>query len=249
MSILDTVKSKFRTNNDDDWDDEYDDYGDDDYDDYDDADEIDEDIDDNGTSGGVASWPEGLDNADRRSSRLEDGMPLVTNTDVRSTFRANDRAAHQQVNAVPNYDSATSNYKIEARDGLSRSSNHSPESLEAARQELDQLQQGMEVPLDSYSNGGPKVTPASRRIETVRIRSYEDAQKISEAIKAGSSVAVSLATVEPGTGKRVLDFCFGVVSVVDGSFESLGNNVYFLARGGGQITETEKQELKDEGLL
>lgn len=245
MSILDSVKSRFRSN-DDDWDEDYDDYGDDDYDDY--GDDGDYGDDEEGSSDGVARWPESLDSSDRRSNRLEDGTPLVTSTDVRSAFRASDRAAHEQPNSVPNYNSA-SNYKIESRDGLTRASNHSPETLEAARQELDQLQQGVEVPLDSYSGGGPKVTAASRRIETVRIRDYEDAQDISEAIKSGSSVAVSLATVSPEVGKRVLDFCFGVVSVTGGSFESLGNNVYFLSRGGGAITEAEKQELKDEGLL
>ncbi len=78
---------------------------------------------------------------------------------------------------------------------------------------------------------------------------YDDAQKVSEAFRTGSSAAVSLTAVQPDLARRVLDFCFGVVSVSAGSVENLGNGVFFLNHGGSPITESEKQKLKDEGIL
>lgn len=246
MSILDNVKDRFLSRKDD-WDDEY-------YDDYDDEysdDYYDDDYEDEPktSSSGVARWPHELDAAGQRANRLEGGTPLVSNSDVRSTFKPSSRDSS---NRVPDYDGALTNYKIEAREGLTRASNHSEETLEAARHELDQLQQGISVPLNSYkgqSSKSNKTASASRRIVSVKVQAYDDAQKVSEAFRTGSSAAVSLSAVAPDLARRVLDFCFGVVSVSAGSVENLGNGVFFLNHGGSPITESEKQKLKDEGIL
>ena len=250
MSILDNVKDRFLSRKDDGWDDEYyDDYDDEDYeDDYYDDDYRD---DEQSPSDGVANWPEELDASNRRAGRLEGGTPLVSTADVRSTFRSSS-AQRVSPNSVPDYDNALSNYKIEPREGLTRASSHSAESLEAARQELNQLQQGIPVPLNSYKGTGgqsSRTAVASRRIVPVAVRSYDDVQKISDAFRSGSSAAVSLAAVSPELGRRVLDFCFGVVSVSAGSVESLGRGAFFLNHGGSPITEAEKQQLQDEGIL
>ncbi len=249
MSILDNVKDRILSRKDDGWDDDYDE---DDYyeDDYAEGDYYEDDDFDDAQSDGVAQWPDELDNAGRRAGRLEGGTPLVTSTDVRSTLRSSQRS---NANRVPDYDNALSNYKIEPREGLARTSNHSPESLDAARQELEQLQQGIPVPLNSYNgqNGQAPTRSAapSRRIVPLVMHSYEEVQKISDAFRSGSSAAVSIAAVPPELGRRILDFYFGVVSVSAGSVESLGNAVFFLNHGGIPITETEIQRLKDEGIL
>ncbi|MGI6217250.1 MAG: cell division protein SepF [Coriobacteriales bacterium] len=256
MGIFGSVKNKLglgKNDYDEDYDDFDDDYGDDYDEDYDD--DYDDDYDNGGResdddadntssySSGTASWPESLDGTARRDSRLESYTPLVSSADVRSTRRPIQRSTSE-----PDYESSLQMYKIEPRDSIGRASNHSQESLEAAREELDQLQKGIPVPLNSMQNRNVSGT-VSRRIVTVIPNSYNDVEKVSEAFKSGSSAVISFVNVPSELAKRMLDFCFGVVSVSGGNVEKIGNKVFFLSRGGVALTEGEKQQLRDSGVL
>ena len=254
MSILDSVKGKLgdkidniRNRDDyDEWDDDYDEW-DDDYEEDDDfyaGDSRDDDYDSDRAQD--AGWGRGRDDA---------GTPLVSTTDIRAS-RGYDRRARESASiGTPDYESSLSMYKIEPRDGIGRASNHSPESLDAAREELDALQRGIPVPLNSLSGQTPRSaqvkSPAtvSRRIVTITPTSYEDAAKVSEAFRSGSSVALSLTAIRPDLARRLLDFSFGVVSVSEGKVEKIGERVFFLSRGGISLTESEKQQLIDAGVL
>lgn len=283
MSILDNVKNKigdiadrrgFKNKWDNRYDDGYDDYDDgydddyydDDYDDYDDQqdrDTVSSRVTPRG-AGNVASWPGELSGGSRRESRLSETTPLVTNADVRArAYERPGHSEHQQVSGRPNYESSLQSYDIKPRETLGRGSNHSEESLQAAREELASLQQGIPVPLNSYagqrSTGedgtivtGVKSTypsSVSRRIATIIPTSYADAAKVSEAFRNGTSAVVSLTAVSPDLARRILDFCFGVVSVSGGSVDKIGSKAFFLSHGGASITDTEIQQLKDMGVL
>ena len=252
MSILDSVKGKLgdtigNIRNRDDWDDEYDDYDewDDDYEDDDDFYEDDRSDDYNSGRGQDGGW----------SRRGDDDTPLVSTSDIRAS-RGYDRRARDNASiSTPDYESSLSMYKIEPRDGIGRASNHSPESLDAAREELDALQRGIPVPLNSMAGQTPRSaqvkspSTVSRRIVTVTPTTYEDAAKVSEAFRAGSSVVLALTSIRPDLARRLLDFSFGVVSVNEGKVEKIGERVFFLSRGGISITESEKQQLIDAGVL
>lgn len=264
MSILDKARSKLSLGGNDydgydeydEWNDDYADDFDDNYDDY--AGDFDDEYsEDYGSAPRQSAFSSLTDrfrgNSQQRQSRASQATPFVDDTDVRASTR---RSALQ-----PDYEASLSNYKIEPRDNnLARETSAGSarqESLEAARAELDQLQHGVAVPLNSYSGGGIASnrnsydTPStvSRRIVTVLPKNYADAEKVSEAFRSGSSVVISLVNVDAALGKRLMDFCFGVVSVSNGSVEKIGSCVFFLSRGGRALTESEKQQLRDSGIL
>lgn len=258
MGIFDNVKGKLSDKvgsirNRDDWDDEYDEY-----DEWEDGYEDDEYYEDD--------YEDDYDRRDRRESdrnsttgswrnRDDSPIPLVSSADVRAS-RALDDRMREPVSGSPDYEtSIQQNYKIEPRDGIGRSSGHSPEFLNAARDELDQLSRGIPVPLNSMAGAGQQgragATPStvSRRIVTVVPTSYEDAAQIADAFRAGSSVAISLVALKPDLARRLLDFSFGVVSVSEGKVERVGERAFFLSHNGAPITDSERQQLAEAGVL
>lgn len=251
MSILDSMKDKLGGKLDglrgrDDWDDEYDEYDEWD-DDYAEEDDFYDDYDDDGYDADKTQDTSGWGRGDA-------GTPLVSSTDIRAS-RGYESRRRESSNGTPDYESSLSMYKIESRDGIGRASTHSPESLDAAREELDALQRGIPVPLNSMSGQTPRSaqvkspSTVSRRIVTITPTSYEDAAKVADAFRAGSSVVLALTAIRPELARRLLDFSFGVVSVNEGKVEKIGDRVFFLSRGGISITESEKQQLIDAGVL
>ena len=282
MSILDSVKGKLNFGRKDRWDDDYDDEYGEGYDDY--GDDYEGDYDDYPEEGydrgydddygyerdepervrdGVAAWPEQLDGGPRRESRLSEVTPLVSNSDVRSKSYEYSHRNQQRNVSRPDYETSLQQYDIKPRDYIGRISNHSEESLSAARQELEALQRGEEVPLNSLNaenrptasigagqrRSSYSTSAVSRRIVTVVPTSYEDAAQVAEAFRNGSSAVIAFTQIRPELAKRLLDFSFGVVSVSGGSVEKIGDKVFFLSRGGVAITETEKQQLRDAGII
>lgn len=293
MSILSNVKDRFGFGSNRNQYDDYDDY--DEYDDYDDYEDDEYDNDDysgnydednvspsgrvvprsasGGKSSKASSWPETLDGGARRESRLAEVTPLVGNYDVRAKTYESSRGHSDSpmASSTPDYESSLQMYDIKPREGLGRNSNHSEESLSAAREELESLQKGITVPLsssmpeppapqDSQQQIQPKTPPktppkspspstATRRIVTVIPTAYSDVAKVSEAFKNGASAVVSFGAISPELACRVLDFCFGVVSVSGGSVEKIGSKAYFLSQSGVSITESEIQQLKNAGVL
>ncbi|MGI6220370.1 MAG: cell division protein SepF [Coriobacteriales bacterium] len=256
MSILDSVKGKLGDKLDgfrgrDNWDDDYDDYDewDEEYDEDDYYDSQSDDYDD-GYDPNATQAP-GWD----RGGRGDAGTPLVSSTDIRASRGYESRRRDSSSISTPDYESSLSMYKIEPRDGIGRASNHSPEAIDAAREELDQLQRGIPVPLNSMSSNLPRSaqvkqpSTVSRRIVTITPTNYEDAAKVADAFRAGSSVVIALTAIRPDLARRLLDFSFGVVSVSEGKVEKIGERVFFLSRGGISITESEKQQLVDAGVL
>ncbi len=262
MGIFSNVKDKLGFQRKDDWDD-YDDY-DEDYDDFDDySDDYDDDYDNSHQQSSrdrsrssrqddVADWPSDLSGGRRRESRVSTGTPLVSNADVRSKAY-DDRRQQSRANMTPDYESSLQNYKIEQRDSSNSRQARTQESLQAAREELESLKRGIPVPTSGASSEPRQsdFTPStvSRRIVTVIPTSYADAEQVSDAFRSGSSAVISFAAVSPELAKRLLDFSFGVVSVSGGSVQKIGDKVFFLNHGGVAITESEKQQLRDAGVL
>ncbi|MCR5845302.1 MAG: cell division protein SepF [bacterium] len=273
MGFLDSVKGKFRRG-DDDWDDRYDDY--DEYEDYDNYDG--ESYDDyDGYAEEESARPRrasrsSFNASSRRESRLNDPTPLVSATDVRS--QSYERAPIND-NRVPDYTSGLQNYEIRTRGassagvGSSYTSDHSEDAIAAARKELEALKQGIHVPYNSIDpqpedamTPPPAAAPASpykpigsvsssisKNMVTLTPTEYADAEKITQALKAGSSVVLSLNSIRPDQGRRILDFSFGAVSVVGGSASQIGNKVFYLSRTGAPITEAELVALRSAQII
>ena len=266
MGILDSVKSvkdKFGRGRNDDWDDDYDEY-DDDYDDWDDGDDYD-DYEEEERSSRVrtrdydsdrdSSWQRDSTRGGGRSGRIDSFTPLVSDSDMRAQRSYESVSRRSEDSSRPDYESSLQMYKIEPRESVGRGSTHTEDALEAAREELSQLQKGIPVPLNSLNNtsgGSPRAaqpSTVSRRIVTITPTSYADAERVAEAFRNGSSAVVSFTAIKPDLAKRLLDFSFGVVSVSGGTVERIGEKVFFLSRGGVSITEAEKQQLRDTGIL
>ena len=75
----------------------------------------------------------------------------------------------------------------------------------------------------------------NRMIESVVPATYADAEQISAELKKGAIVLLDLRSTRPDLAKRILDFSFGVASVLEGQVERYADRVYIFTSNGALL--------------
>ena len=96
-----------------------------------------------------------------------------------------------------------------------------------------------------YAPGRTAYAGNERRIAIVAPTSYDDAERIARALKAGDSVVLDLARTRTDVMKRLLDFSFGAASIVNAKVDCIADRVFAITLG-GPITESERARLRSQ---
>ncbi len=87
-----------------------------------------------------------------------------------------------------------------------------------------------------------------RQIKLIKPVEYADAEQVGRQLKAGNIVVLQLRAVPESLSKRLLDFSFGAASMVDAKVDCIARKVFVIASG-APLTEEEREQLRDQGIL
>lgn len=88
----------------------------------------------------------------------------------------------------------------------------------------------------------------NRKLQVIRPVTYEDAENVTTALKAGDVAVLALGTVPEDLMHRLLDFSFGAASALSAAVECVGPKVFVICRGDA-LSEAERLNLSSMGVL
>lgn len=203
-------------------------------------------------------------NRDPLSSR--GGSVAPVNTDYRvggtpergQSFRKVERAA-DYMRSTPGGDYGASGSRSEGVDSLFSStasqgqavvpapSNSVPVASTSASSAMPSSK-GAYDPYDAYAGAGQSGYNPTRGISVVKPVSYGDVERVAKILKAGDAVVLGMRNTPENLAKRILDFSFGVSSALDASVDCVADKVFVITRGNA-LSDQEKQELRNQGVL
>ncbi|HZN15232.1 MAG TPA: cell division protein SepF [Acidimicrobiales bacterium] len=86
------------------------------------------------------------------------------------------------------------------------------------------------------------------KVHVVEPADFGDAKEIGDRFKAGQPVIVTLQGRPDELRRRLVDFCSGVVYVLDGSMNQVTKGVYLLTPSNVEVSAEEKRRLQEQGL-
>ncbi len=92
------------------------------------------------------------------------------------------------------------------------------------------------------------IPQTNARVHVIEPIDFGDAQEIGDRLKEGRPVLLALAEVDPALGRRLIDFCSGTTYAIGGSMERAAKNVFLLIPQGVEVSQEEKQRLRERGL-
>ncbi len=95
-------------------------------------------------------------------------------------------------------------------------------------------------------SGGPRAAP---QVGLVIPRSFNDAQKVADSLKAEVPVIVNLQTAESDLAKRLIDFSSGLTYALDGSMQRVADRVFLLTPSTVKVTAEDKAMLMERGFF
>ena len=95
----------------------------------------------------------------------------------------------------------------------------------------------------------PLTPEKAAKVHVVEPADFGDAKEIGDRFKAGQPVIVTLQGRPNELRRRLVDFCSGVVYVLDGNMEQVTNGVYLLTPSNVEVSAQEKRRLQEQGLL
>ena len=95
----------------------------------------------------------------------------------------------------------------------------------------------------------PLTPDKAAKVHVVEPRDFSDATKIGDRFKAGQPVIVQLQGQPDELRRRLVDFCAGVVYVLDGSMKQVTRGVYLLTPSNVEVSAEEKRRLQEQGLF
>jgi cell division inhibitor SepF len=115
------------------------------------------------------------------------------------------------------------------------------------------------LPRESRDEGLVSVTPKpavvrpispekAAKVHVVEPADFGDAKEIGDRFKAGQPVIVTLQGRPDDLRRRLVDFCSGVVYVLDGSMKQVTRGVYLLTPSNVEVSAEEKRRLQEQGL-
>ena len=94
------------------------------------------------------------------------------------------------------------------------------------------------------------ITPdKAAKVHVVEPADFGDAKEIGDRFKAGQPVIVTLQGQPDDLRRRLIDFCSGVVYVLDGSMKQVTRGVYLLTPSNVEVSAEEKRRLQEQGLF
>lgn len=98
------------------------------------------------------------------------------------------------------------------------------------------------------SSVGSSGVTGRRTLQVIRPVTYEDAEGVTRALKAGDVAVLVLKGVPEGLMHRMLDFSFGAASALDASVECVADKTFVLNRGEA-LSDAERLNLSAQGIL
>jgi cell division inhibitor SepF len=87
-----------------------------------------------------------------------------------------------------------------------------------------------------------------RQLQVIRPLSYNDAEAVVRALKAGEVAVLNMNGVDSALAKRILDFAFGAACALGANVETPAKGVYAVAIGAA-LSESEKSDLSGRGVF
>lgn len=107
--------------------------------------------------------------------------------------------------------------------------------------------QGSSLPVIGAAAGAASIA-GKRKLQVIRPASYEDAEGVTDALKAGDVAVLVLGGVQEGLMHRLLDFSFGAASALGAAVECVAPKVFVIYRG-DSLTDMERVNLQTMGVL
>lgn len=89
----------------------------------------------------------------------------------------------------------------------------------------------------------------AEHLAIVKAYAYADAEEVGSSLREGKVVILVLTNTRPELAKRILDFSFGAASVLNASVDKVAEKVFAISRAAGNLTDAEKDYLKEQGVL
>jgi cell division inhibitor SepF len=116
------------------------------------------------------------------------------------------------------------------------------------------------LPRESRDEGLVSVTPRpavvrpispekAAKVHVVEPADFGDAKEIGDRFKAGQPVIVTMQGRPDDLRRRLVDFCSGVVYVLDGTMKQVTRGVYLLTPSNVEVSAEEKRRLQEQGLF
>ncbi len=88
-----------------------------------------------------------------------------------------------------------------------------------------------------------------RTLSVIRPSSYDDAEGVVRALEDGDVVILAMDGVPDALRARMLDFSFGAACALDATVERVGNRVFSIIAHGEPLSEVERMNLRNQGVI
>ena len=95
-------------------------------------------------------------------------------------------------------------------------------------------------------NGGQR---NASQVELVVPKSFNDAQKVADKLKADVPVIINLQTADSDLAKRLIDFSSGLTYALDGSMQRVADRVFLLTPAHVTVSAEDKASLMERGFF
>jgi FtsZ-interacting cell division protein YlmF len=75
-------------------------------------------------------------------------------------------------------------------------------------------------------------------------RSYDESRRITDLLRSNRAVVLNVASVDPGLGRRLVDFTAGTAYALSAKIEVLGQNIYLVSPQGMHLGPEAKERLR-----
>ncbi|MDR0499766.1 MAG: cell division protein SepF [Coriobacteriales bacterium] len=188
--------------------------------------------------------------AARQSYQIDDHVPLVTLSDVRSAGVAELQSAARamQRNGTGSIRTVREPYATSETGSMRTVREPYATSETQLRGDTPEYYASRSGQVKARSTTGNLAKHPFRQLVVVRPNSYGEAEKISLALKENHAVAVDLRSTRPELGKRILDFTFGAASALGAQVDTPANRVYAITIGHA-LTDEEHELLVARGII
>jgi cell division inhibitor SepF len=95
-------------------------------------------------------------------------------------------------------------------------------------------------------NGGQR---HAAQVELVVPKTFNDAQKVADKLKADVPVIINLQTADSDLAKRLIDFSSGLTYALDGTMQRVADRVFLLTPSAVTVSAEDKASLMERGFF
>ena len=95
-------------------------------------------------------------------------------------------------------------------------------------------------------NAVRSVAPA--KVHVVEPKAFNDAQEIGDRLRSATPVIVNLQGLDRDLQRRLIDFASGLCYALAGTMSKVGDQVFLLTPPNVEVSDDEKDRLRDRGL-